>query len=73
MGAGDLGAPKTHGYQQDDQFHRREAAQESLYIREKELEKLRALKAKIQEQRKHLEELDKHIDELTREQGGEKN
>ncbi|KAL1962049.1 hypothetical protein VTN77DRAFT_635 [Rasamsonia byssochlamydoides] len=71
MGEGDLGTPR--GAQADDQFTRREAAQENLYIREKELEKLRTLKAKLQEQRRHLDELDKHIDQLTREQGGEKN
>ncbi|KAL1998469.1 hypothetical protein VTN02DRAFT_6123 [Thermoascus thermophilus] len=73
MGAGDTGAPKVHGYKADDSFSRREAAQESMYIHEKETEKLKALKAKIEEQRKHLAELDKHIDELTRSQGGEKN
>ncbi|KAL1989116.1 hypothetical protein VTN96DRAFT_3663 [Rasamsonia emersonii] len=73
MGEGDTGAPKMHGYHTEDQFTRREAAQENLYVKEKELEKLRALKAKLQEQRRHLDELDKHIDQLTREQGGEKN
>ncbi|KAL1977544.1 hypothetical protein VTN31DRAFT_403 [Thermomyces dupontii] len=69
MGEGDTGAPRIH----PDQFTRREAAQENLYVREKELEKLRALKEKLKEQRKHLDELDKHIDQLTREQGGEQN
>jgi hypothetical protein len=44
-----------------------------LYVREKEMEKLRALKAKLSEQRKHLDELDKHIDEFTKNQGGEQN
>ncbi|GAD93388.1 ATPase inhibitor, mitochondrial precursor, putative [Paecilomyces variotii No. 5] len=56
-----------------DTFSRREAAQENLYVREKEMEKLRALKSKLKEQRAHLDELDKHIDELTRSQGGEQN
>jgi hypothetical protein len=35
--------------------------------------RLRALKAKLSEQRKHLDELDKHIDEFTKNQGGEQN
>ncbi|KAJ9294648.1 hypothetical protein DTO271G3_6568 [Paecilomyces variotii] len=73
MGEGDLGAPRKGGSQQEDTFSRREAAQENLYVREKEMEKLRALKAKLKEQRAHLDELDKHIDELTRSQGGEQN
>ncbi|BDD59839.1 hypothetical protein MAP00_005023 [Monascus purpureus] len=69
---GDTGAPRASGNVHGDQFTRREAAAESLYIREKELDKLRALKKKLAEQRKHLDELDRHIDELTKEQGGEK-
>ncbi|KAI9924766.1 hypothetical protein ASPWEDRAFT_28100 [Aspergillus wentii DTO 134E9] len=73
MGEGDTGAPSPGGSQQSDQFKRREAAQEGLYIREKEMEKLRALKKKLGEQRQHLDALDKHIDELTKEQGGEQN
>jgi len=73
MGEGDTGAPKQGGQAADDSFSRREAAQENLYVREKELEKLRQLKAKLKEQRAHLDELDKHIDQLTKEQGGEQN
>jgi hypothetical protein len=73
MGEGDTGAPRAGGVQSGDSFTRREAAQESLYIHEKEKEKLASLKRKIQEQQEHLNELDKHIDELTRNQGGEKN
>ncbi|KAE8314164.1 hypothetical protein BDV41DRAFT_576006 [Aspergillus transmontanensis] len=56
-----------------DQFVKREAAQENLYIHEKEREKLLALRNKVKEQRKHLDELDKHIEELTKSQGGEQN
>ncbi|GAQ39051.1 hypothetical protein AtubIFM56815_007562 [Aspergillus tubingensis] len=73
MGAGDTGAPRPGGSQHADSFTKREAAQENLYVREKEMEKLRALKAKLSEQRKHLDELDKHIDEFTKNQGGEQN
>jgi ATPase inhibitor, mitochondrial len=67
--------------QTSDQFTRREAAQENIYVKEKELEKcdiihpltyqrntlirssyrLRHLKQKLTEQRKHLDELDKHM------------
>ncbi|EEA21806.1 ATPase inhibitor [Talaromyces marneffei ATCC 18224] len=71
MGAGDTGAPR--GAAAADSFTKREAAQENLYVREKELEKLKELKSKLKEQRKHLDELDKHIDQLTKEQGGEQN
>ncbi|GFF53504.1 ATPase inhibitor, mitochondrial [Aspergillus udagawae] len=73
MGEGDTGAPRAGGVQSGDSFTRREAAQESLYIHEKEKEKLAALKRKLQEQQEHLDELGRHIDELTRNQGGEKN
>ncbi|KKK17695.1 hypothetical protein P175DRAFT_0528587 [Aspergillus ochraceoroseus IBT 24754] len=73
MGAGDTGAPRAGGAQHSDQFTKREAAQENLYIYEKEKEKLLGIKKKIQEQRQHLDELDKHIDELTKAQGGEQN
>jgi len=73
MAEGDTGAPRTGGTAAGDSFTKREAAQENIYVKEKELEKLRDLKRKLSEQRKHLDELDKHIDELTKEQGGEKN
>ncbi|KAJ5888189.1 hypothetical protein N7495_008230 [Penicillium taxi] len=63
MAEGDTGAPRSSG----DSFTKREAAQEALYIREKELEKLRTLKAKIGDQRKHLDELEAHIEALTNE------
>ncbi|PWY91129.1 hypothetical protein BO70DRAFT_86208 [Aspergillus heteromorphus CBS 117.55] len=73
MGAGDTGAPRAGGAAQSDSFTKREAAQENLYVHEKELQKLRALKAKVAEQRKHLDELDKHIEDFTKNQGGEQN
>ncbi|KAN0069524.1 ATPase inhibitor, mitochondrial [Elaphomyces granulatus] len=61
MGEGDTGAPRPGGVKAEDQFTRREAAQETLYIREKEMEKLKALRVKLKEQRRHLDELDKHM------------
>jgi galactokinase len=44
-----------------DAFSKREQADENYYVRQKEMEKLQALKAKIDEHKKHLEELDKHV------------
>ncbi|CAI7627723.1 unnamed protein product [Penicillium pancosmium] len=70
MGEGDTGAPRSGGGgTSGDAFTKREAAQEALYIREKELEKLHALKNKITDQRAHLDELENHINQLTKDQG----
>ncbi|KAL2814530.1 mitochondrial ATPase inhibitor, IATP-domain-containing protein [Aspergillus cavernicola] len=66
MGAGDTGATRPGGAQASDQFQKREAAQENLYIHQKEQEKLSALRKKIEEQRKHLDELDQHLDDFTK-------
>ncbi|KAJ5933909.1 hypothetical protein N7454_006238 [Penicillium verhagenii] len=69
MGEGDTGAPRSAGGSSSgDAFTKREAAQESMYIREKELEKLAKLKKQITDQRKHLDDLEGHIDSLTKEQ-----
>ncbi|KAN0081014.1 Mitochondrial ATPase inhibitor, IATP domain containing protein [Elaphomyces granulatus] len=68
MGEGDTGAPRPG----KDQFTQREAAQETIYIREKEMEKLKAFRVKLKEQRHHLDEVDKDLEQLTGEQGGEK-
>ncbi|KAJ5287703.1 hypothetical protein N7478_003389 [Penicillium angulare] len=69
LGAGDTGAPRTTGGSTSgDSFTKREAAQEAMYIREKELEKLHKLKGQIGEQRKHLDDLEAHINKLTEEQ-----
>ncbi|EAU29752.1 conserved hypothetical protein [Aspergillus terreus NIH2624] len=73
MSEGDTGAPRSGGSAQGDAFTRREAAQENLYIHEKEMEKLEALRKKVNEQQKHLNELDQHLKDLQKEQGGEKN
>ncbi|KAK4181570.1 mitochondrial ATPase inhibitor, IATP-domain-containing protein [Triangularia setosa] len=72
MGAGDTGAPpKTGG--QGDAFQRREKAQEDFAIRQREKEKLLALRQKLREQQDHLQKLSDHIDEITKDQGGEHN
>ncbi|KAJ6131467.1 hypothetical protein N7523_001173 [Penicillium sp. IBT 18751x] len=70
LGEGDTGAPRSGagGSSGGDSFTKREAAQEALYIREKEIEKLQQLKKKITDQRAHLDELEGHIDNLTKEQ-----
>jgi len=47
--------------QLSDAFSKREQADENYYVRQKEMEKLQALKSKIAEHQKHLEELDKHV------------
>ncbi|KAK2746740.1 hypothetical protein FQN55_005467 [Onygenales sp. PD_40] len=74
MGEGDTGAPRATGAMKTgDSWTKKEAAQESMYIRQKELEKLKDLKKKLEAQRKHLNELDAHIDALTKEHGGEQN
>ncbi|KAG5981383.1 hypothetical protein E4U55_003004 [Claviceps digitariae] len=72
MAAGDTGAPpKTGG--QGDAFQRRERANEDFTIREREKEKLQALKKQLQDQKQHLDRLSDHIKDIEKEQGGEKN
>ncbi|KAJ5964004.1 ATPase inhibitor IATP mitochondria [Penicillium vulpinum] len=61
MGAGDLGSTKSGFMAEKDSFAKREAAHEAMYIREQEKQKLERLKAKLKEQRKHMNELDKHL------------
>ncbi|KAJ6110576.1 ATPase inhibitor [Penicillium sp. IBT 16267x] len=73
MGAGDVGSPKARGFMAEkDPFIRREAANEGMYIRELEKEKIELLRKKLKVTKKHNEELDKHLEELLGEQGGEK-
>ncbi|KAJ5108455.1 hypothetical protein N7456_005130 [Penicillium angulare] len=74
MGAGDTGAPKPRGFlAEKDQFTRREAANEGLYIKQLEKDKIELLRKKLKEHQKHNQELDKHLEDLLAEQGGEKN
>jgi len=73
MGEGDTGAPRSGGMQSGDSWTKKESAQENMFVKQKEMEKLRILKEKLKKQRQHLDELDAHIDALTREQGGEHN
>ncbi|PGH05827.1 hypothetical protein AJ80_08275 [Polytolypa hystricis UAMH7299] len=71
MGEGDTGAPRSAGMKSGDVWTKKESAQENLFVRQKEMEKLKVLKEKLQKQRQHLDELDAHIDALTKDQGGE--
>jgi len=73
MAEGDLGGTRRGGAQSGDAFTKREGAEEAMYVKRREQEKLQQLKKKLAEQRKHLDELDKHIDELSKESGGEHN
>ncbi|GAA93949.1 uncharacterized protein L969DRAFT_101159 [Mixia osmundae IAM 14324] len=57
--AGDEGS--TAGSQT---FGDREKAQENAYIREREQAKLKELRKKIAEQKKHLEDIEKSLDDL---------
>ncbi|KIW69701.1 hypothetical protein PV04_05563 [Phialophora macrospora] len=61
---GDTGAIRSGGMASGDSWTKREQANETKFIREKEMESLRKLKEKLAQQRKHLDELDKHIQEL---------
>ncbi|KAL9030855.1 MAG: hypothetical protein Q9196_001054 [Gyalolechia fulgens] len=63
MAEGDTGGVRSGGQAQGDAFSKREAANEDLYVRQKEMEKLAALKKKIEEHKKHLEELEKNVAE----------
>lgn len=63
MAEGDTGGVRPGGQSQGDAFSKREAANEDYYVRQKEMEKLAALKKKIDEHKKHLEELEKNVTE----------
>jgi hypothetical protein len=72
MAEGDTGAPSRTGGS-GDAFQRREKANEDYAIRQREKEKLLALKEQLKEQKQHLDRLSAHIDEITKNQGGEQN
>lgn len=63
MGEGDTGGTRAGGAASSDAFTKREAASETQYVREKELEKLRELRAKIEQQREHLDTLSKKLED----------
>jgi len=55
MAEGDTGAPRSGGSAQSDAFTKREQASEDYAIRQREAEKLKALREKIHAQEKQLE------------------
>ncbi|KAI9788506.1 MAG: hypothetical protein M1816_006846 [Peltula sp. TS41687] len=72
-GATGSGASRAGGMASGDAFSKREKANEDFAIKQREREKLMALKEKLKQQQQHMNELEKHIDELSKEQGGEHN
>ncbi|KAF1831302.1 hypothetical protein BDW02DRAFT_505584 [Decorospora gaudefroyi] len=66
-GATGSAASRPTGSAGGDAFTKREAASEELYIRQEERAKLLAIKAKLKQQRQHMEDLDKHIDDVIKE------
>ncbi|KAK9465184.1 mitochondrial ATPase inhibitor, IATP-domain-containing protein [Lipomyces arxii] len=59
---GATGAPR--GEQAGDSFTKREKAQEELYVRQLEKEKLQKLREALKKQREHLDVIESHIEEL---------
>lgn len=50
MAAGDTGATRAGGSASSDAFNKKEAAEEGLYVKKQEAEKLAALRKKISDQ-----------------------
>jgi len=61
---GSTGAPRSGGEKSNDSFTKREKAQEDLYMRQKEKEKLNVLREALKKQREHLDTLESHINDL---------
>ncbi|KAM0714231.1 hypothetical protein Q7P37_010018 [Cladosporium fusiforme] len=69
MAGGDTGAPRSGGSASSDAFTKREAADENLYVRKHEAEKLAALKKKIADQEASLAKDRKEADAMDKKQG----
>ncbi|KAK9487452.1 mitochondrial ATPase inhibitor, IATP-domain-containing protein [Lipomyces starkeyi] len=61
---GATGAPRPGGEKSADSFTKREKAQEDLYVRQVEAQKLKALRDALKKQREHLDDIEAHLDEL---------
>ncbi|KAK3063237.1 hypothetical protein LTS18_002014 [Coniosporium uncinatum] len=61
MAEGDVGGTKAGGARASDSINKREKANEDMYIREQEQQKLKTLKDKIEAQERHLKELKDHM------------
>ncbi|KAI4155809.1 MAG: hypothetical protein LQ340_000742 [Diploschistes diacapsis] len=70
MAEGATGATRAGGAASSDSFSKREKANEDMAIKNREREKLMALKAKVEAQQKHLKDLSDHIDQMSVEQEG---
>lgn len=68
MAEGDTGAPRSGGASQGDAFSKREQANEDYNIRQREMEKLKALKAKIADSEQQLAKDRKDVEELSKKQ-----
>ncbi|KAF2763945.1 hypothetical protein EJ03DRAFT_332305 [Teratosphaeria nubilosa] len=68
MAAGDTGAPRSGGASQGDAFSKREQANEDYNIRQREMEKLKALKAKIADSEAQLAKDKKDMEAMTNKQ-----
>merc|ERR1712029_22957 len=73
MSAGDTGsgASRAGGIRSGDAFTKREAAQEEMYIRNEERQKLINIRERLIQQQQHIQELTKHIDDITAGEGGQ--
>ncbi|CDO54170.1 hypothetical protein DV451_003784 [Geotrichum candidum] len=61
---GATGAPRPAG--SADSFNKREKAQEDLYVRQLEKERIAALRKSLKEQRDHLDKIEDQIDQLSK-------
>jgi len=64
MAGGDTGAPRSGGAASGDAFTKREHASEELSIRQREKEKLEALKKKIADSEEQLAKDRKEVDDM---------
>ncbi|KAF3907591.1 hypothetical protein AA313_de0203964 [Arthrobotrys entomopaga] len=58
---GATGGMRSGGSASGDSFTRREEAAENLYIKQREKERITALRAKLAAQRKHLDDLEEDM------------
>ncbi|KAK7205678.1 mitochondrial ATPase inhibitor, IATP family protein [Myxozyma melibiosi] len=61
---GATGSVRPGGEKSGDSFQKREAAQENLYVRQVEAEKLKALREALKKQREHLDTIENHLNDL---------
>jgi ATPase inhibitor, mitochondrial len=81
---GSVGGTRSGGSASSDSFNKREKAAEDMvrlvpwgwcwwqYMKQREAEKLKALRKMLEEQREHIDEIEKHINKLEDETNGKK-